>query len=172
MTITISRHLVAAAALMAVWILLWGELSVGNVATGLVLIPFVVYLTRADRVTAGHRVHLGHLMSLAGFFLVALVRSSAQVIMAVLAPNEARLRAGIVATPLTTSSRLVATLVSDLITLTPGTLVLEAAEQPTVLYVHVLGLGDPDAVRRDVLDLEQRVVRAIRPVPPRVAEVP
>ena len=47
------------------------------------------------------------------------------------------------------------TLVANSITLTPGTLTVEVQDEPPVLYVHCLGLDDPDQVRRDVLDLQR-----------------
>ena len=54
---------------------------------------------------------------------------------------------------------------------TPGTLTLEArtvgdGTGPPVLFVHVLGLGDPETVRADVRRLERLVVSAITPVAP------
>jgi multicomponent Na+:H+ antiporter subunit E len=160
----VTRYLWLGSALMAIWILLWGELSVGNLATGLVLIPLLLVITRTRRMAPEHRVRPAQLIALGGYFIWALVRSTMQVVMAVLVPNERRLRSGIVAAPITTRSRLVATVVSDLITLTPGTLVVEMDEDPFVLYVHVLGLGDVATVRADVLALEQRVLGAIAPV--------
>ncbi|MFI5044690.1 MAG: hypothetical protein ACHQDC_07860, partial [Acidimicrobiales bacterium] len=34
----------------------------------------------------------------------------------------------------------------------------------STLYVHVLGIGDPEEVRADVADLERLVVGAIEPI--------
>ena len=71
-------------------------------------------------------------------------------------------------------SRLVATIVADAISLTPGTLTLEARYRdgedpprgsPPVLYIHVLGLADPEDIRADVHRLERLVVSAVTPAP-------
>ena len=51
-------------------------------------------------------------------------------------------------------------MVANAISLTPGTLTIEVATDPNVLYVHVLHLHDIDAVRRDVTRLERSVLRA------------
>lgn len=158
------RSLLLGGGLMVIWILLWGELSVGNVATGLLLIPAVLLVARTRRTAPGHRLRPLRLLGLAGYLLLALVRATFQVAVAVVVPTDSRLRAGIVACPLQTDSRLVATVVSDLITLTPGTLVVEVTEAPLVLYVHVLGLTDPATVRADVADLERRVTAALTPI--------
>jgi multicomponent Na+:H+ antiporter subunit E len=93
----------------------------------------------------------------------------------VLAPTPARLRSGVVGVSLSHPSSLVATIVADAISLTPGTLTLEAryadddetaATTPPVLYIHVLGLADPEAIRDDVQRLEQLVVAAVTPIDP------
>ena len=55
-------------------------------------------------------------------------------------------------------------IVADAITLTPGTLTLDISPDSSTLYVHVLGIGDPEEVRADVADLERLVVGAIEPI--------
>jgi multicomponent Na+:H+ antiporter subunit E len=50
--------------------------------------------------------------------------------------------------------------VANVITLTPGTMTLESKGSPATLYVNVLQLHDPNAVRRDVADIERRAVKA------------
>jgi hypothetical protein len=77
----------------------------------------------------------------------------------------------VVGVALSHPSPLVATIVADAISLTPGTLTLEARyaddgpspSEPPVLYIHVLGLSDPAAIRDDVRRLERLVVSAITP---------
>ncbi|MFZ9773746.1 MAG: Na+/H+ antiporter subunit E, partial [Ilumatobacteraceae bacterium] len=56
----------------------------------------------------------------------------------------------------------VGAVVANAITLTPGTMSLDLDESTLVLSVHVLGLVDPDEFRRDVLQLENLVARAVR----------
>ncbi|MCZ7627831.1 MAG: Na+/H+ antiporter subunit E [Microthrixaceae bacterium] len=98
-------------------------------------------------------------------FMVRLVTSSAAVVATVLAPTPARLRSGVVAVRLSQDSALVATIVADAISLTPGTLTLEARRvgSSIMLFIHVLGLGDPDEIRADVEGLEELVLRAVTP---------
>jgi multicomponent Na+:H+ antiporter subunit E len=50
--------------------------------------------------------------------------------------------------------------VANVITLTPGTVTIEVEDSPPVLYVHVLHLHDLEAVRRDLLRIEEFSVRA------------
>lgn len=147
--------------LLAVWLLLWGEPSVGNIVGGVIVI--VMLLALFDQGRRGHRHRLAPwgVVRLIGRFIVDLVVSSWRVVLAVLTPSPRRRRTGVVAVPLDCDSPLVLTTVSDLLCLTPGTLTVEIDLNPTVLYVHVLGLDDPEQVRREVQALERRVLAAL-----------
>jgi multicomponent Na+:H+ antiporter subunit E len=154
---------------LVVWLALWGEISVINVAGGVLVVAVLALLFRPD--PRGHTLHPLALVRLLAVFVWRLVSSSATVVMAVLAPTPARLRSGVVGVALSHPSPLVATIVADAISLTPGTLTLEARyaedgpspSEPPVLYIHVLGLADPAAIRDDVRRLERLVVSAITP---------
>jgi multicomponent Na+:H+ antiporter subunit E len=155
---------------LVVWLALWGDISVINVAGGVLVVAVLALLFRPD--PRGHRLHPFALVRLVAVFAWRLVTSSASVVLAVLAPTPARLRSGVVGVRLSHPSSLVATIVADAISLTPGTLTLEARyadedastpSEPPVLYIHVLGLSDPAAIRDDVRRLEQLVVSAVTP---------
>jgi multicomponent Na+:H+ antiporter subunit E len=53
---------------------------------------------------------------------------------------------------------------ANLLTLTPGTLVLELATDPPTLYVHGMFAADPDAFVAQIHALEDRMLAALRPV--------
>jgi multicomponent Na+:H+ antiporter subunit E len=158
---------------LAVWLALWGEISVVNVASGVLVVAILAVLFRPD--PRRHRLHPLALIRLLAVFVWRLVSSSATVVLTVIAPTPARLRSGVVGVPLSQPSPLVATIVADAISLTPGTLTLEARyagdddgespdSRPPVLYIHVLGLSDPEAIRADVRSLERLVVSAVTPI--------
>ena len=154
---------------LVVWLALWGEVSVVNIAGGVFVVAVIgLVLRQAPR---QHTLHPGALVRLLAVFVWRLVSSSATVVVTVLAPTPARLRSGVVGVRLSHPSPLVAAIVADAISLTPGTLTLEArysddspdATAPPVLYIHVLGLSDPEATRDDVWRLERLVVSAVTP---------
>lgn len=147
--------------LLAVWLLLWGELSTGNVVGGALVIALLLLTFRLGRLPHRHRLSPVGAVLLLGRFLIDLVVSSVRVLVTVVAPTDARLRSGIVRVPLACDSPLVMKAVSDLLCLTPGTLTVEIDASPPVLYVHVLGLRDADQLRADVAALERRVLRAL-----------
>ena len=146
--------------LLVVWLLLWGEASVGNIVGGAIVITALLAVFDQGRRAHRHRLSPWGALRLVGRFLVDLVVSSWRVFLSIVAPSPQRLRAGVVAVPVRCDSPLVIKAVSDLMCLTPGTLTVEIDLHPTVFYVHVLGLADPEAVRRDVLALEERVLAA------------
>lgn len=163
------NRLVPTLFILVVWLALWGEVSAVNVASGVLVVAVLALLFRPE--PRGHRLHFLGLVRLLGVFVWRLLSSSATVVLAVLAPTPARLRSGVVGVPLSHPSTLVATIVADAISLTPGTLTLEARyadespeSTPPVLYIHVLGLSDPAAIRDDVRRLEALVMSAVTPI--------
>lgn len=154
-------RLLAPLLVLVVWLALWGDLSWANLASGVLVVALIGVVIRP--VPRTHTVHVFALLRLVVVFMGRLVSSSAVVVRAVLAPSPERLRSGIVAVPLRHRSDLVATILADAISLTPGTLTLETRGAPSVLYVHVLGLADPEEIRDDVRHLEDLVVAAITP---------
>jgi len=61
--------------------------------------------------------------------------------------------------PLTVQSDAGITLLSNLITLTPGTLTLEVAKDRSQLFVHVMNVGDVAAFRRSIqTGFERRIL--------------
>lgn len=158
------RRWVAPAALLVVWLMLWGEVSVANLASGVLVVGLLWALVPRLRRAPRHRFHPWGIVLVVVDLGVRLVLSSLQVIRTVLTPTPDRLRSGVVAVPLRSSSPLVATVVADLITLTPGTLTLDVRTSPPEVVVHVLGLDDPDTVRDEVAELEALVLRAVEPL--------
>lgn len=162
---------------LVVWLALWGEVSVINVASGVLVVAVLALLFRPE--VRQHRLHTLALARLLLVFVWRLLSSSWTVVLAVLAPTPARLRSGVVGVRLSQPSTLVATIVADAISLTPGTLTLDARypdeqsppDEAPVLYIHVLGLGDPAAIRDDVRSLERLVVSAVTPIEPNPAAV-
>ncbi len=149
------NRLLPTAFVLIVWLALWGEVSVVNVASGMLVVAILALLFRPT--PREHTLHPLALVRLLAVFVWRLLSSSATVVLTVLAPTPARLRSGVVGVALSHPSRLVATIVADAISLTPGTLTLEARYAgdedgggdategtPPVLYIHVLGLADAD----------------------------
>ncbi len=151
-----------AAWLLVVWVALWADVSVANVASGAVvaIVLLVAFPSRREPELAGPRPLAT--ARLVGYFVWKLVEASAVVAWEVVTPRN-RIREGVVAVRLRNDIDGVTTIVANAISLVPGTLTLDVETNPTVLYVHVLHLRDEEAVRREVAELEALVLRAFGP---------
>jgi multicomponent Na+:H+ antiporter subunit E len=94
---------------------------------------------------------------LLAYFLVELVRSNLRVLWDVVTPGHIS-RPGIVGIPLSAQSDLEILLVANLISLTPGTLSIDLAEDRRTLYVHVMFLDDPEEFRKGIQNGLERLV--------------
>ena len=140
------------------WVALWSDISLANVAGGLIVAVIIVALF--DTWRPGHViVRPIATAKFAAFFFYQLVASSIVVALTVLAPKN-RIRMGIVAVPLRGCSDGVVTLIADAISLTPGTLTLEVRRDPLTLFVHALDVRDISVLQREIRTLEVLAIKA------------
>lgn len=155
-----ARRLPHAVWLLAVWIALWGNVSVANIMSGALVVGAVavVFADAGPRPASGLRVL--DALRFVGLFGQSLVVSTLQVVVRVLRSEP--VRPGIIALTMRDVSDAVVTLVADAITLTPGTLTLDVRSdgETAVLYVHVLDLDDEGAVRANLDKLQRFAIAA------------
>ncbi|WP_432519561.1 Na+/H+ antiporter subunit E [Kineococcus sp. SYSU DK006] len=152
--------------LVVLWLLLWGDVSWANVLSGLALALLVTVVLPMPRVDLAVRVRPLRIARLLARFAVDLVRASAQVAWLACRPGR-QPRNSVVRVPLHSGSDLFVAMTAEVVSLVPGSLILEigapsAREGQGVLYVHALGAGDERArerTRREVLLTERRIVR-------------
>jgi multicomponent Na+:H+ antiporter subunit E len=150
-----AARLVAVVWLTLVWVLLWGDASLGTVVAGTVIGLLVVVLLGRGRTPPGLHVRPVRAVLLGVVFLVMLVEATLAVLRQVLRPHI-DISPAIVEVALPPAPPAVATIVANAVTLTPGTLSLDlvvAPDESAVLQVHALDAPDPDEVRRDTLRL-------------------
>lgn len=152
--------IVRSAALLLIWLALWGEVSIANLASGVVVVALLNWLFVED-LASTYRVRIVPAVRLLGFVGWSLVASSARVVAAVLLPTPQRTVTSVQQVQLESGSTFIGSIVANAITLTPGTMSLELDPDSLTLSVHVLGEVEPEAFRRGILELEQRVVRAV-----------
>ena len=149
--------------LAIVWVLLWGEVSWGNIVAGLAIALIITVVMPLPAIAFHGRVRPLSLLALLLRFAVDLVIASVQVSLQAFRFGHTP-RGAVVGVRLRSSSDLYLTLVAELSTLVPGSLVIEAHRLTGMLYLHVLDLdsyGGVDKVRDDVHALEARVLRAL-----------
>ncbi|MDG9701267.1 Na+/H+ antiporter subunit E [Streptomyces sp. DH37] len=152
-----------AAWLWLLWIGLWGSVSPVVLVCGAAVAVLVVLLFPLPPISHRASIHPAALAAMAAHVLVDLVRS------AVVVAREAvlrgpRARAAVLEVQLEADTDLLITATSHLVTLTPGTMVLEIDRERRRLYVHALPVHDPSQVlarRAETAGDERRVVRAL-----------
>ena len=148
--------------MVVVWCALWGSIHPMTLAGG-VLFGFLITLVfplppmywRGRFRPVGVVVKIAHL-------LWDLVRSSWRMLQLAF-EKKVNLNAGIVRVDLASDSDLYEVVVAELISLVPGTVVVEVVRHPRRLYLHALDLTGPDpvaGVQQMVHDVENRVLNA------------
>jgi multicomponent Na+:H+ antiporter subunit E len=147
--------------LVAFWLLAWGEVSVANVASGLLLAGVLLAVFPPRRRVGGDpRVSVVGTAKLVLYVLGELVPSNVLVVREVVS-RRSRIRTGVLAYRVQHPSDEVMSLMAHVIALTPGTMTVEATREPAVLYVHFLLLDDLEQARRTVARLERLAVAAL-----------
>lgn len=89
----------------------------------------------------------------------AIAAASAQVARDIIKPSS-KLAPGIVIVGLRMRTHTEVAVWMSLVNLTPGTLVVEIADDLREGWVHSLYASDPEALKRDLNDLQDRVIRS------------
>lgn len=97
-----------------------------------------------------------------GYFSLLFLRANLKVAWEIITPGSG-LAPAVVWLPLRSRAPLEITSLAHLISLTPGTLVLEAAADPPALLVHGMHAADPGAFLTALADLESRLLAVLRP---------
>jgi multicomponent Na+:H+ antiporter subunit E len=150
--------------LLILWLLAWGDLSVANVLTGVVLAIALLVAYPPSR--SAWRIRPLGLVRLLVYVLAQLVPSNILVTREIARPRS-QVRTGVIAHAVADASDELLALISNVIALTPGTMTVEATPDPPVIYVHFLRLDDVDRARRDLVRLEALCRAALRGPPPR-----
>lgn len=148
--------------LMLVWILLWGTVSPANVLGGLAIAGLITILLPLPAVPVEGRLHPLSLLRLVAVVAYQLVLSSLQVAWLAIKPGPPLLSA-VLRARLGVKSDLVLALAVNIMSLIPGSMVLEIDQKRRLIYVHVIDVGNDKAVSRfyrQVAQIERLLVAA------------
>lgn len=144
------------------WVALTGVLSYSNFLFGFAVGFLLLWLM--NRNESDHR-YFTRVPKIIGFFLYFLyemIRANIQVAYDVITPKFF-MKPGIVKYPMNAKSDFEINLLSTVISLTPGTLILDVSEDRKVLYIHVMYLRDKDQFIQQIKDgFERRLLEIIR----------
>ena len=147
-----------AAILTAFWLALSGSVTVLNIALGILVSAAALSVLRGQLPEVDFRIRPLAAVMLFLLFMKELFRSAGRVARLVLSRNP-DISPDIVIVPVSLTRDVELTLLSNLITLTPGTLTVDVTEDRRALIVHALEADDQDAVRRDIRSGFERAIR-------------
>ena len=145
-------------ALLGLWLLLNRSLSAGHIVLGTVLGVAIPLLTAGLRPLPVRVRKPGMVLQLAFTVVVDTTRSNIAVARLLLAPGSRRHPAGFVHVPLEVRDPNALAVLAMIVCLTPGSAWAELSVDRTMLLVHMLELGDADAV---VADIQHRYERPL-----------
>lgn len=155
------RVLALVVVLVTIWVLAWGSLSWANLLSGLLVAVGIIAVVPDVR-RASHLPIVRPVPALR--LLAAMLRDvvvSNLVLTRQVLSRRPEIATGVVRVPLAGCSDEVVTVIASLVAMTPGTMPIEVDQHPTVMYVHVLNVDDPDDVRRAIWHLRDLVVQTV-----------
>ncbi|WP_341365704.1 Na+/H+ antiporter subunit E [Yoonia sp. BS5-3] len=147
--------------LAVIWAALWGTLTLAQLAIGFHIGFAILWLTQpmfGER--SGYFLRAWRVVRLIGFFLYDLCISSVRVAYDVLTPQDLS-NPAILEMPLDVESDIEILLVTNLISLTPGTLSLDVTPDRKTLIVHAMFADDPQAVIDSLKSGMERMVKEV-----------
>lgn len=147
--------------LVIVWGALWQDFSPGNLLFGALLAIAVARMFYLPPVELSGRFNILHAIPFALTFLVKVVIASAQILYLAIAKGP-KVTNAVVAVALRSHSDLLVTATGHVISLIPGSLVVEVDRSTSTLYLHAINISTPEDVenlRNEVRSIEAGLIR-------------
>ncbi|GAP54809.1 Na+/H+ antiporter subunit E [Arthrobacter sp. 92] len=149
--------------LVIVWCALWQDFSPGNALFGALIAIVVARLFYLPPVELGGRFSIVHAVPFALLFLTKVVAASFQVFYLAVVRGP-KVNNAVVAVQLRSHSDLMVTATGHVISLIPGSLVVEVDRSTSTLYIHGLNVRNAEdvvALRKEVRDTEAGLIRVM-----------
>lgn len=148
--------------LALIWVAATGRFSFSNLAVGFLVGYSILFFTRRVVGAPEYTFKVRQVISLILFFIWELILANLRVAYDVVTPRH-YMRPGVIAIPLDAKTDMEIMLLSNLVTLTPGTLSLDVSSDKSVLYLHAMYIDDVQSVRERIKKgYERRVLEVLR----------
>lgn len=149
--------------LTAMWLLLWGSVHPFTIVGGIITSYIIMFVFPLPSLNFHGKFRLRHFAIFVFRFAIDLLVASFSVAWLAVRP-QAPPKNSIIAVPLSSESDLILTITAEVISLIPGTVVVDASQEDHMLYLHVLGADTAEKIettRRKMHEQEHRIVAAI-----------
>lgn len=143
-----------------IWMFLQNSYSASSFFIGYVLGLFVIYGLRRFFPRRFYLYNVWAVINLVLIFFKELILSNISVLKVVLSP-KLDMRPGIFALETSLKKDWEITLLANLITLTPGTLVVDVSDDNRTLYIHAMDIDDVEQARNDIKNSFEKAIKEV-----------
>jgi multicomponent Na+:H+ antiporter subunit E len=136
--------------LALVWSALTGNFTLGSLTTGFILGYGVLYLLRGVFGGGQYFYKIGQIFRITTFFLWELFIANLRVARDVLRPGPLRLKPRVIAIPIEVKGDIPLLLLADMVSLTPGTLLLDISDDRKNMFLHHIDAPDEEQPKREI----------------------
>lgn len=148
--------------LTLVWVALTGSYNPANFVFGLVLSFLILWLMARKGKDTRYFLRVPKIIAFMFYYLFQMIKANLQVAYDVVTPHYF-MRPGIVGLPLDAKTDFEITMLSNMISLTPGTLVVDLSSDRKTMYVHVMYMKSrEDFIKTTKGGLERRLLEILR----------
>ncbi len=148
--------------LMLMWVILTGDTSFSNFTFGFLLSFIILRIITGNRDERKYFRLVPRVIGFILFFIYELILANLQAAYFIIVSHK-NLKPGIVGVPLDAKSDLEITFLTNLVSLTPGTLSIDVSKNRKVLYVYSMNIKDRDKFVNNIKNgFEKRILEITR----------
>lgn len=148
--------------LTLIWVALTGALTPVNFGFGFIASFLILWLMARKGSDTRYFLRLPKIIGFCLFYFVEMIKANLQVAHDVVTPHYF-MKPGIVGLPLDAKTDFEITMLSNMISLTPGTLVVDLSTDRKIMYVHVMYLkSKEDFIETTKRGLEKKLLEILR----------
>lgn len=142
------------------WMFLTVSFNASTFIVGFLLGALMLWITKGFFPGRFYIHRVWAVICLIGLFFKELISANIQVLFLIIQPKMP-IKPAIFALPIVLEKDWEITLLSSLITLTPGTLVLDVSEDSKTLYIHALNYGDADEAIDSIKNTFEKAIQEV-----------
>jgi multicomponent Na+:H+ antiporter subunit E len=156
------KHFLMNLLLSFIWVALTGSMYYSNFVFGFALGFCILWIMNRNETDQRYFSRVPKTIGVFFYFLYEMVIANVQVAYDVITPKYF-FKPGIVRYPMEANSDLEISLLSTMISLTPGTLILDVSEDKKSLYIHVMYMKDRETFIAQIKNgFEKRLLEILR----------
>lgn len=145
-----------------IWVALTGQMFYTNFLFGFIVGYFILWVMNRDTKDRRYFTRIPTAIYFAFYFLYEMIVANIQVAFDVVTPKYF-FTPGIISYKMVAKTDIEINLLSTVLSLTPGTMVLDISDDNTTLYLHVMYLRDKDAFREQIKNgFERKLLELLR----------